>query len=83
MKKLVDEVNVPFFSHGKTNSCGVAIGFIENNKLEVVDKKKTEENGRILISENKVEEKKLVLVNFDNPNTETEQVANLHGLDNM
>ena len=40
MKKLVDEVNVPFFSHGKTNSCGVAIGFIGNNKLEVLDKKK-------------------------------------------
>lgn len=40
MKKLVDEVNVPFFSHGQTNSCGVAIGFIGNNKLEVLDKKK-------------------------------------------
>ena len=71
-----------FFSHGKTNSCGVAIGFIGNNKLEVLDKKK-QENGRILISDNKVEEKKLVLVNFDNPNTETEQVTNLHGLGNM
>ena len=28
-----------FFSHGKTNSCGVAIGYIGNKKVDVLDKK--------------------------------------------
>ena len=34
------------FSHGKTNSCGVAIGYIGHNKVEVLDEK-TDKNGRI------------------------------------
>ena len=28
------------FSHGKTNSCGVAIEYIGSNKVDVLDKKK-------------------------------------------
>ena len=39
-KKWADEVKGPFFfSHGKTNSCGVAVGYIGNNKVNVLDKK--------------------------------------------
>ena len=39
-KKWADELKGPiFFSHGKTNSCGVAIGYIGNNKVDVLDKK--------------------------------------------
>ena len=35
-KKWADELNVPiFFSHGKTNSCGVAIGYIGNDKVDI------------------------------------------------
>ena len=36
-KKWADEF---FFSHAKTNSCGVAIGYIGNTKVDVLDKKK-------------------------------------------
>ena len=36
-KKLADEY---FFSHGKINSYGVAIGYIGNNRVDVLDKKK-------------------------------------------
>ena len=28
-----------FFSHGKTNSCAVAIGYIKSYKVDVLDKK--------------------------------------------
>ena len=44
-KKWEDEY---FFSNGETNSCGVAIGYIGNNKVNILDKK-TDKNGRILI----------------------------------
>ena len=39
-KKWADDLNGPiFFSHGKTNSCGVTIGYIESNKVDVLKKK--------------------------------------------
>ena len=39
-KKWTDELKGPiFFSHGKTNSCAVAIGYIGNNKVNVLDNK--------------------------------------------
>ena len=39
-KKWADELKGPiFFSHGKTNSCGVAIGYIGSNKVDVLDTK--------------------------------------------
>ena len=39
-KKRVDELKGSiFFLNGKTNSCGVAIGYIGCNKVEVLDKK--------------------------------------------
>ena len=58
-----------FFSYGKTKSCGVAIGYIGSNKVDVLDKK-INKNGRILILDVKV----------DQSNTGTEQVATLHDL---
>ena len=39
-KKWVDELKGPiFFSHGKTNYCEVAVGYIGNIKVNVLDKK--------------------------------------------
>ena len=68
-KKWADELKGPiFFSHGKTNSCGVAIGYIGNNKVDVLDKK-IDKNGRILILDVMVDEINFVLVNIYNPNT--------------
>ena len=39
-KRWVDELKGPiFFSHGKTDSCEVATGYIGNNKVDVLCKK--------------------------------------------
>ena len=39
-KKWADELKRPiFFSHSKTNSCGIAIGYVGNNKFDVLGKK--------------------------------------------
>ena len=82
-KKWADELKGPiFFSHGKMNYYGVAIGYIGSNKVDVLDKK-IDKNGCILILDVKVDESNFVLVNIYNPNSETEQVATLHDLDKM
>ena len=64
-----------FFSHGKTNLYGVATGYIESNKFEVLDKNKIDKNGLMLILDVKVYETNFVLVNIFNPNTETEEAV--------
>ena len=72
-KKWQDEFEGKlFFSHGKTNFCGVAIGFYGNKKLEIVCQKQ-DHLGRILLLEVKIEKTQFVLINIYNPNTETEQ----------
>ena len=39
-KKWKDDLEDPlFFSHGSTNSCGVAIGFCRLKSLHIIDKK--------------------------------------------
>ena len=82
-KKWADELKGPiFFSHGKTNSCGVAIVYIGSNKVDVLDQK-VDKNGRILILDVKIDEINFVFVNIYNPNTETDQVATLNDLDKM
>ena len=73
-KKWVDELKGPItFSHGKTNSCGVAIGYIGNNKVNVLDKKI--DKNRHMILDVMVDDTNFVPVNIYNPNTETEQVT--------
>ena len=66
----------------KNNSCGVAIGYIGNNKVDVLDKK-NDKNGLILILDVMGNETNFVLVNIYNLNIETEQVATLLGLGKM
>ena len=75
---LADEKKYIFYLRPifKTNSCRVAIGYVGDNKVEVLDKK-NDKNGRILILDVKVDETNFVLVNIYNSNTETEQVATL------
>ena len=68
-----------FFSHGKTNSCGIAIEYIGSNKVDVLDIK-IDKNGRIDV---KVDETNFVLVNIYNPNPVTVQVTTLHDLDKI
>ena len=63
------KIIVIFFSYGKTNSCGVAIGYTGNNIIDVLDKK-SDKNGSILILDVMVDKTNFVLVNIYNPNTE-------------
>ena len=58
------------------------MGYVENNKVDVLDKK-TDKNGRILISDVMVDETNFVLVNIYNPNTGKEQVTTLLDLGQM
>ena len=71
-----------FFSHGKSNSCGVAIGFIGTKKIDILSQKK-DKNGRLLILEANIDNTAFLLINLYNPNKEKEQVATLNELDNM
>ena len=71
-----------FFSHGSTNSCGVAIGFCGLKSLHIIDKK-SDEIGRILIIDAKVNDEKFLLVNIYNSNTESEQIKTLDNLKNL
>ena len=74
-KKRLGKLKGPIlFSHGKTNFCGVATGYIRNNKVDILDRK-IDKNGRISILDVMVDETNFVLVNIYNPNTEAEQVT--------
>ena len=71
-----------FYSHGTTNSCGVAIAFLGSKSLEVVDTK-NDRQGRILVLDIKICDKELLLVNLYNANTEKEQLDTLIKLSEM
>ena len=72
-------LKILFFSHGNTNSCGVAIGFCALKSLCIIDKK-SDENGRMLIIDAKVNEEKFLLVNLYNSSTEFEHIKTLDTL---
>ena len=79
-KKWKDDFKDPLlFWHGSTNSCGVAIGFCRLRSLHLIDKK-SDENGRILITDAKVNDEKFLLVNVYNSNTKSEQIKSLDTL---
>ena len=71
-----------FYSHGTTNSCGVAIAFLGSKSLEVVETR-NDDQGRILILDIKICDKELLLVNLCNANTEKEQLDTLTKLSQM
>ena len=63
-----------FFSHRKSNSCGVAIGYCETENFKVVNTA-CDKNGRILILDAELNGKNFLLINFYNSNTESEQLS--------
>ena len=65
-----------FFSHGKTNSCGVAIGFVGTKALNILNIRR-DNLGRILVIEVKIDDSVFVLINICNDNTESEQLHTL------
>ena len=50
-----------FFSHGKTNSCGVLIAYFETEKL-TVKKQQTDHSGRILILDVSISDSGYILI---------------------
>ena len=70
------------FSHGQSNSCGVAIGFIGNASFEVSNKKQ-DKSGRILILDVKVSDNDFLLINLYNANKESGQLDTLSTLCNL
>ena len=74
-KKWSDEFQGKFFSsslsHGRTNSCGVAIGFFGSKTFTVINQM-TDQNGRIFVIEVKVNDEIYLLANICNPNIESE-----------
>ena len=78
--KWRDEFNGElFFSHGKTNSCGVAIGFYGSKTIEQINKI-SDKSGRILLVEATIDDTVFVLINIYNVNTESEQLETLSEL---
>ena len=71
------------FSHGKTNSCGVANNCVGKNTLKISNKKR--DNFRcILVIEVKIDDSVfVVLINIYNANTESEQLHTLNDLINI
>ena len=68
-----------YFSHRKSNLCGVVISF-SGNKTFTVKKCLYDENGWILILETLTDDSEFILINFYNANTESEQIQTLNEL---
>ena len=69
---LIDEQNWKdcfkgplFFSHGKSNSCGVSIGYWERETFKVVNTV-CDKNGRILILDAELNDTNFLLISFYN-----------------
>ena len=71
-----------FYSHGTTNSCGVAIAFLGSKSLAVVETQ-NDDQGRILILDIKICDKELLLLDLYNANIEKEQLDTLTKLSEM
>ena len=65
-----------YFFHGKTNSYGIAIGYV-GSKSVVLANQTTDKNGHLLMIEATVDDIKFVLINIYNCNTESQQLLPL------
>ena len=81
--KWKDEFGGPlFFSHGKSNSCGVAIGYCGTEAFKVVNTA-CDKNGRILILDAELNDTNFLLINFYNSNTESEKLSTFSTLQKL
>ena len=65
-----------FFSHGKTNSCGVAITYYGSTNISVITTR-TDSEDHIILLDMKYDDKNYILCNIYNPNHEASQVDTL------
>ena len=76
-KSWCDDINGNlYFFHGKTNSCGVATGYV-GSKNFVLPNQTAYKNGRLLLIEAIVDDVKFALINIYNCNTESQQLLKL------
>ena len=82
-KKWIDDFKDKiYYSHGKTNSCGVLIAIDGNLNICVKDKVH-DNDGRILILDATINGSDYLLINFYNANTEREQLTTIKNLNNL
>ena len=82
-QKLKDElIGQTFFSHGKFSSCGVFIAFF-GSKSVTISKEISDNSGRILVLQVKIDDEIYLLVNLCNSNTEREQLETLNELETI
>ena len=72
---------VLFFLHGKSNSCGVAIGYCGTEDFKV-ENTACDKNGHILILDAELNGTNFLLINFYNSNTESDQLSTFCTLQN-
>ena len=70
------------FSQGKTNSCGVAIGYYGKKSFELLSQL-NDKSVRILIIEVKIENEVLLLINLYQANTENQKLSALSDLSDL
>ena len=76
-KRWCDELNDNlYFSHGKTHSCGLAIGYVGSKSL-VLANQTANKYGRLLLIEAIPDDVKFDLINIYNCNTESQQLLTL------
>ena len=81
--KWKDEFGGPlFFSHGKSNSSEVVIGYCGTEDFKVVNTA-CHKNGRILILDTELNGANFLLINFYNSNTEPEQLSTFYTLQKL
>ena len=71
-----------FFSHGKSNSCGVAIGSCGRKAFKVINTA-CDKNRRVLILDAELNDTIFLLINFYNSNTEPEQLSTFSTLQKL
>ena len=79
-KKTLKVLN--FFSHGKSNSCGVLTAYLGTGTF-TVKKQQTDKEGRILILDVSINDSEYILINLYNANTENEQIDVLSSLSKL
>ena len=62
-----------FFSHGKSNSCGVLIAYFGIGMF-IIKEQRTDKEGHILILNVSINDSEYILINLYNANTENEQI---------
>ena len=80
---MEDEFGGPLFlSHGKSNCCGVTIGYCGREDLKVVNTAR-DKNGWMLILDAELNGTNFLLINFYNSNTESEQLPTFFTLQKL